>query len=144
MAILTQGFIKVHLGTVADETTTYAVIPGGLDLNGGGMSPNDIDATDFDTEPGTKETIPGPRENNSYSMSFHYDPASTVQEALFTAEASNTAVPFKISQGAVTTGKQLTFAAVPSLTLAAPVDGKVTFSMSFKPTAKPVRGTYTA
>lgn len=138
MALLTQGFIKVQHG--ASEPLDYTTIPGGLELNGGGFSPNDIDATDFDTEPGTRESIPGPRENNPYTMTFHYDPTDETQEALFAAEAANTPAPFRITMGTVGTGKQLTFTSVPSLTLSAPVDGKVTYSMTFKPTAKPVRG----
>jgi len=41
--------------------------------------------------------------------------------------------------GDTTTGKQISFSAVPNLTLSAPVDGKVTYSGTLEPLAAPVR-----
>lgn len=137
MAVLAQGFMKLLLGT--GETPTYAVIKGVFGIDGGGFSPNKIDATDFDTPAGTREYINGPREPSAYSFQMHYEQGDTQQEALFTAMATNTAVPFRITLGAGGTGKQISFSAVPNLTLSAPVDGKVTYSGTLEPLAAPVR-----
>ena len=137
MAVLAQGFMKLLLGTGA--TPTYAVIRGVFGVDGGGFSPNKIDATDFDTPPGTREYINGPREPSAFSFQMHYEEGDTQQEALFAAMASNTPVPLRILMGDTTTGKQISFSAVPNLTLSAPVDGKVTYSGTLEPLAAPVR-----
>ncbi len=139
MATLVQGFMKLHLGTGA--TPTYAAIPGVTNLNGGGFSPNKIDATDFDTTPGTREYINGPREPSAYTFEMHYQQGDTQQEALFTAEATNAPLPFRVIFGAGAGAKQISFNAVPNLTLGAQVDGKVMYSGTLEPVAAPVRAT---
>jgi predicted secreted protein len=139
MATLVQGFLKLHLGT--GETPTYANIPGVTNLTGGGFSPNKIDATDFDTTPGTREYINGPREPSAYTFDMHYQQGDTQQEALFTAMAANTPVPLKIVFGSGAGAKQITFNAVPNLTLGAQVDGKVMYSGTLEPLAAPTRDT---
>lgn len=143
MAVLAQGYMKLLLGT-GSGPVVYANIPGVTNLNGGGFSPNKIDATDFDTAPGTREYIPGPREPSAYTADLHYEQGDTQQEALFTAMAANTPVPFKVTLGTGGTGRQITFEAVPNLTLAAPVDGKVTYSLTIEPIAAPARATLEA
>lgn len=140
MAVLAQGYMKLLLGS-GSGSITYANIPGVTNLNGGGFSPNKIDATDFDTAPGTREYISGPREPSPYSFDMHYEQGDTSQEALFTAMANNTALPFKITFGSGAQAKQITFSAVPNLTLGAPVDGKVTYSGTLEPLAAPARET---
>lgn len=139
MAVLVQGFIKLLLGT--GETPTYAVIPGVTNLNGGGASENRIDATDFDTTPGTREYINGPREPSPFTADLHYQQGDVQQEALFTAHAANTPLPFKITFGSGGSAKQITFTAVPNLTLGASVEGKTMYSLSLSPNAMPTRAT---
>ncbi|MNV45662.1 hypothetical protein D3C71_1374660 [compost metagenome] len=139
MATLVQGFIKLLLGT--GETPTYAAIPGVTNLNGGGASENRIDATDFDTPPGTREYINGPREPSPITADLHYQQGDTQQEALFTAHATNTPLPFKITFGSGAQAKQITFNAVPNLTLSAAVDGKTMYNLSLAPIAMPARAT---
>lgn len=137
MAVLAQGFMKLQLGT--GSTPAYADIKGVFGVDGGGFSPNKIDATDFDTPAGTREYINGPREPSAFTFQMHYEPGDTQQEALFASMASNTPVPLRILMGGSTTGKQISFSAVPNLTLSAPVDGKVTYSGTLEPLAAPVR-----
>lgn len=138
MATLAQGFMHLLVGS-GTTTITYKNVPGVTNLNGGGFSPNKIDATDFDTAPGTREYIPGPREPSAYSASLHYEQGQTEQEALFTAMAANTDLPFKVTFGSGAQAKQITFRAVPNLVLGAPVDGKVTYDMTIEPLAAPAR-----
>lgn len=137
MAVLAQGFMKLLLGTGA--TPTYAVIKGVFGVDGGGFSPNKIDATDFDTPPGTREYINGPREPSAYSFQMHYEQGDTQQESLFDAMASNTPVPFQITLGDAVTGKKIEFSSVPNLVLSAPVDGKVTYAGTLEPLKAPIR-----
>lgn len=137
MATLVQGYIKLLVG--AGSPTTYTAIPGVTNLNGGGAAENRIDATDFDTTPGTREYINGPREPSALTADMHYQQGDVQQEALFTAHASNTPLPFKVTFGASSGGKQIRFNAVPNLTLGAAVDGKVMYSLSLSPNAMPTR-----
>lgn len=138
MATLVQGFLKLQVGS--GSPTTYNSIPGVTNLNGGGASENRIDATDFDTTPGTREYINGPREPSPWTADMHYEQGDTYQEALFTAHAANTPLPFRVLFGASSGGKQVTFQAVPNLTLGAAVDGKTMYSLSLSPIAMPTRG----
>lgn len=143
MATLAQGFMHLLLGS-GSGTISYDNVRGVTNLSGGGFTPNKIDATDFDTPPGTREYISGPREPSPYTFDMHYEQGDTHQEAMFTAMANNTPLPFKVTLGAGATGKQITFDAVPNLTLAAPVDGKVTYSGTIEPLAAPARATLEA
>ena len=138
MATLAQGFMHLLLGS-GSGTITYANIPGVFGLDGGGFAPNKIDATDFDTPAGTREYISGPREPSPYTFSMHYEQGDTEQEAMFTAMAANAALPFRITFGTGASSKQISFSAVPNLTLSAPVDGKVTYSGTLEPLAAQVR-----
>lgn len=140
MAVLAQGFMKLLLGS-GSGSITYANIPGVTNISGGGATTNRIDATDFDTPAGTREYIPGPREPSPITADLHYEQGDTQQEALFAAHATNTALPFKITFGQGAQAKQIVFSAVPNLTLAAPVDNKVTYSLSLEPVAMPTRET---
>jgi len=137
MAVLAQGFMKLLRGTGA--TPTYAVVKGVFGVDGGGFTPNKIDATDFDTPAGTREYISGPREPSPYTFSMHYEQGDVQQEAMFAAMASNTPEPYRITFGSGAQAKQISFNAVPNLTLSAPVDGKVTYSGTLEPMAAPVR-----
>lgn len=139
MAVLAQGFTKVQLDTATSGGPTFTDIPGVLTVSGGGQPPNRIDATDFDTAPGTKEYISGPRDQSPFSFDMHYEQGNTVQEALFTAEAANTPKTFRIKLGNGAGAKGLTFESVPALSLSAPVDGKVTYSVSLEPLAAAAR-----
>lgn len=138
MATLVQGFLKLLVGTPG-ETPTFSVIPGVTNLNGGGASENRIDATDFDTPAGTREYINGPREPSPITADLHYQQGDEQQEALFTAHANNTPLPFRITFGSGAQGKQITFNSVPNLTLSAQVDGKTMYSLSLSPVAMPTR-----
>lgn len=138
MAVLAQGFIHLLLGS-GSGTITYKNISGVFSLDGGGFSPNKIDSTDFDTPPGTREYISGPREPSPYTFSMHYEQGDTEQEAMFSAMATNTPLPFRITFGSGAQAKQISFNAVPNLTQSAPVDGKVTYSGTLEPMAAPVR-----
>lgn len=133
MAVLAQGFMKLQV----DVSGTQTDIPGVFDVSGGGRPANDIDATDFDTPAGEMESIPGPRGNSPFTASLHYEPGNTIQESLFTAEADNDPLVFRVKAGT----KGTTFSAVPSLTLAAPVAGKVTYSLTLTPLAAAARAT---
>lgn len=137
MAVLVQGFMKLEIDTSATETPTWTNVPGVTNVAGGGRPANDIDATDFDTPAGETESIPGPRGNTPFTFDLQYEPGNATQEILFTAEAANTPKKFRIKAGT----KGTTFSAVPSLSLAAPVAGKVTYSGSLTPLAAAVRGT---
>lgn len=138
MATLAQGFMHLLLGS-GRGTIVYENVPGVFGLDGGGFAPNKIDATDFDTPAGTREYISGPREPSPYTFSMHYEQGDTEQEAMFTAMAANAALPFRITFGAGASSKQISFSAVPNLTLSAPVDGKVTYSGTLEPLVAPIR-----
>ncbi|WP_312690253.1 phage tail tube protein [Brevundimonas nasdae] len=138
MATLVQGFVKLLVGS-GTTTVTFKSIPGVTNLNGGGASENRIDATDFDTTPGTREYINGPREPSPFTADLHYQQGDTEQEALFTAHANNTELPFKVAFGTGAQAKQITFRAVPNLTLSAQVDGKTMYALSLSPVAMPTR-----
>lgn len=142
MATLVQGYIKLLVG--AGSPVVYTAIPGVTSLSGGGFTPNKIDATDFDTTPGTREYLSGPREPSAYTADMHYEQGNVQQEALFTAMASNTPLPFKASFGASSGGKQITFEAVPNLVLGAQVDGKTMYSLTIEPLASPARAALVA
>ena len=133
MAVLAQGFMKMQVAVATVQTD----IPGVFNVGGGGRPGNEIDSTDFDTPAGEMESISGPRQNTPFSFDMHYEPGNAIQESLFTAEAANTPLEFRVRAGT----KGTTYMAVPTLTLAAPVQGKVTYSVSTTPKAKPVRGT---
>lgn len=133
MAVLVQGFTNLQVAVASVQTN----IPGILEVSGGCLTPNNIDATDFDTTAGTTESIPGPRGNSPFTASMHYEAGNAVQESLFTAEAANTSLVFRVKVGT----KGVTFSAVPVLVLAAPVAGKVTYSLTLTPLAAPVRAT---
>ncbi len=143
MATLAQGFVKVQLDTATTGGPTYTDIPGVINASGGGMPPNRIDSTDFDTAAGTKEYISGSRDQSPFTFDMHYEQGNTVQEALFTAEAANTTKSFRIKFGTGGTAKGVVIPAVPALSLAAPVDGKVTYSVTLEPLAAAVRATAT-
>lgn len=138
MAVLTQGITKVQIDT-GTGTPTWTDIPGVTNAAGGGQPPSRIDATDFDTPAGTKEYIPGSRDQSPFTFDMQYEPGDATQELLFTSEASNAPSTFRIKIGT----KGTTFQAVPALSLAAPVDGKVTYSVSLEPLAAAVRATIT-
>ncbi len=138
MAVLAQGFMKLLLGS-GSEPIAYTSVSGVFGVDGGGFAPNKIDATDFDTPAGTREYISGPREPSPYTFSMHYEQGDTEQEAIFAAMAANTPLPFRITFGSGAQAKQISFNAVPNLTLSAPVDGKVTYSGTLEPMAAPVR-----
>ncbi len=133
MAVLAQGFMKLQVAVSSTQTD----IPGVFDVGGGGRPSNDIDATDFDTPPGEMESISGPRGNSPFTANLHYEPGNTIQESLFTAEAANAPLVFRVKAGT----KGTTFSAVPALSLTAPVAGKVTYSLSLTPLAAAVRAT---
>jgi hypothetical protein len=137
MAVLAQGFMKLEIDTSETDTPSYVTVPGVTNVAGGGRPANDIDATDFDTPAGETETIPGPRGNSPFTADLHYEPGNATQELLFAAEAANTAKKFRIRAGT----KGTTFSAVPALSLAAPVAGKVTYSLSLTPMAAAARAT---
>jgi hypothetical protein len=140
MAVLAQGLMKAEIDTSTTGGPTYTNVSGVTNIAGGGRPANDIDATDFDTAAGTTETIPGPRGNSPFTFDLQYEPGDVGQEALFTAEAANTSKLFRIKMGT----KQITFSAVPTLSLSAPVAGKVTYSVSLTPLVAAVRGAYAA
>lgn len=133
MAVLAQGFMKLQVAVASVQTD----IPGVTNVAGGGRPANDIDSTDFDTPAGQMESIPGPRGNSPFTADLQYEPGNAVQESLFTAEAANTPLVFRVKAGT----KGTTFSAVPTLSLAAPVAGKVTYSLSLTPLAAAVRAT---
>lgn len=141
MATLTQGYVKLQMDTASSGGPTWTDFPGVLNVSGGGLSENLIDATDFDTEAGTREYLSGPRESQPFTFDFHYEQGNTVQEAAFAAEAGNVDKKFRVKFGTGGTAKGVVFSSVPSFSLAAPVDGKVTYSGSLRPLAAPVRGT---
>lgn len=136
MAVLAQGFMNLEIDTSVTDTPTWVNVPGITNLGGGGRPANDIDATDFDTPAGETESIPGPRGNTPFTFDMQFESHAT-QELLFTAEAANTPKKFRIKAGT----KGTVFSAVPSLSLAAPVAGKVTYSGSLTPLAAAVRAT---
>ena len=137
MAVLAQGLMKVEIDTASSGGPTYTNVAGVTNVSGGGRPANDIDATDFDTPAGETETIPGPRGNSPFTFDLQYEPADPGQETLFTAEAANTPKPFRIKVGT----KGITFTSVPTLSLSAPVAGKVTYSVSLTPLTAAVRAT---
>jgi hypothetical protein len=59
---------------------------------------------------------------------MHYEQGDTYQELLFTNEAANTSTGFRVKFG-TSSPKGVVIYGVPSLTLASPVDGKVTYSL---------------
>lgn len=134
MAVQAQGFMKLQIKTGA--TPAWVDVPGVTNVAGGGLPGAKIDTTNFDTPIGEKQSIPGPRDNSPYTFDLQYQPDDETQELLFAAEASNTPAELRIKMGT----KGITFSAVPTLTLAAPVAGLVTYSGSAEPMAKAARG----
>jgi hypothetical protein len=139
MATLAQGYTKLQVNTGTVGSPVWADIPGVFNVGGTGLSPNRIDATDFDTTAGTKEYIAGPRDQNPLTFEMHYEQANTYQELLFTNEAANTSTGFRVKFG-TSSPKGVVIYGVPSLTLASPVDGKVTYSGSVEPLGVQARG----
>lgn len=131
MGVLTQAFMKLEVDTSTSGGPTYETVRGVTNLAGGGRPGNQIDTTSYDTPPGQSESIEGPRGNAAFTADIHYEPGDAVQELVFIAEATNSPKRFRIKAGT----KSTTFRAVPILTLAAPVAGKVTYSMGLAPLA---------
>lgn len=139
MATLTQGFLKLQLN-MGSSSPNWQDIPGVTVANGLGMAENRVNVTDFDTTPGSNEYMSGPRDPNPLSFTMHYEQGNTQQEALFTAEAANEELEFRLLFGAPSGGKQIVFEGVPSLQLGAPVNGVTTYSGTVTPLQAPVRG----
>jgi hypothetical protein len=143
MAVAVQGFMKLEIDTSATETPNYESVPGVFNVSGGGKPGNKIDSTDFDTPVGETESIPGPRQNSPYSFSMHYEPGNAIQKRLFTSEDTNAPVKLRIKFGTGAGAEAIPFSAVPTLTLGAPVEGKVTYDGSVEPLKAANRETVT-
>lgn len=133
MAVLAQGFMKLEIDTSTTETPSWEAVPGVFNVGGGGKPANKIDSTDFDTPVGETESIPGPRQNGPYTFGMHYEPGNEIQQRLFTSEDTNTPVKLRIRFGSGAGAQAIPFSAVPTLTLSAPVDNKVTYDGSVEP-----------
>lgn len=139
MAYLAQGAIKVEVNLGTDVAPDWTNVPGVTVANGLGFSENRIDVTDFDTAPGTQESISGARPNVPLSFTMHDEPTDEAQLAIHAACDDNEAIGIRLLRGL----KAQEFTSVPNVTLAAPVNGVVTYSVSATPDAKPTRSTIT-
>lgn len=137
MAYLAQGAIKVEVNLGTDETPNWTNVPGVTVANGLGFSENRIDTTDFDTPPGSQESISGARPNVPLTFTMHDEPADAAQLAIHEACDDNEPIGFRLLRGTLAQ----TFKSVPVVSLAAPVNGVVTYSVSATPDAKPARST---
>lgn len=139
MPTLAQGYMKLQVDLSATSTPDWTNIPGVTVANGLGFSENRIDTTDFDTAPGSTESISGPRANTPLTFTMHDEAADEAQIALHDASDDNEALKFRLIRGT----KAQVFTGVPVLNLAAPVNGVVTYSGSITPDAKPTRSNVT-
>lgn len=137
MAYLAQGAIKVEVNLGTDETPNWTNVPGVTVANGLGFSENRVDTTDFDTPPGSQESISGARPNVPLTFTMHDEPADEAQLAIHEACDDNEPIGFRLLRGT----RAQTFKSVPVVSLAAPVNGVVTYSVSATPDAKPTRST---
>lgn len=139
MAYLAQGAIKVEVNLGTDGSPDWTNVPGVTVANGLGFSENRIDVTDFDTAPGTQESISGARPNVPLTFTMHDEPTDEAQIAIHEACDDNEPIGFRLLRGA----KAQEFKSVPTVSLTAPVNGVVTYSVSATPDAKPTRATVT-
>lgn len=139
MAYLAQGAIKVEVNLGTDVSPDWTNVPGVTVANGLGFSENRIDTTDFDSAPGTTESISGARPNVPLTFTMHDEPEDEAQQAIHDACDSNEAIGFRLLRGA----RAQVFTSVPVVSLAAPVNGVVTYSVSATPDAAPTRATVT-
>lgn len=139
MAYLAQGAIKVEVNLATGGSPDWTNVPGVTVANGLGFSENRIDTTDFDSAPGTQESISGSRPNVPLTFTMHDEPEDEAQLAIHAACDTNTPIGIRLLRGL----KAQTFTSVPTVTLAAPVNGVVTYSVSCTPDAAPTRNTVT-
>jgi hypothetical protein len=142
MAVQAQGYMKLNYNAGTDETPDWKNVPGVTVANGLGFGENRIDTTNFDTPPGTTESLSGPRPNTplTFTMQEKTDTEdAAAQEAIHTAADNNVSLGWRLIRGT----KAQTFKGVPIMNLSAPVNGVVTYSGSITPDAKPTRGTAT-
>lgn len=137
MPVQAQGYLKLDVDLSSTETPTWTNVPGVTVAAGLGFGENDIDVTDFDTAPGTQETISGARPNVPLTFTMHDESDDAAQIAMHAAGDANTPMQFRLRRGT----KAQVFSGVPNLTLSGPVAGVVTYSGSIKPQAKPTRTT---
>lgn len=137
MPSLAQGYMKVEVDLSATETPTWTNVTGVTVANGLGFGENRIDVTDFDTAPGSTESISGARPNTPMTFTMHDEPADAAQTAIHDASDDNESMQWRLRRGT----KAQVFMGVPIVTLAAPVNGVVTYSVSVTPDAKPTRAT---
>jgi hypothetical protein len=139
MPTLAQGYMKLQVDLSATGTPDWTNVPGVTVANGLGYSENRIDVTDFDTAPGSTESISGPRANTPLTFTMHDEPTDEAQIAILEASDDNESLGWRLKRGT----KAQIFKGVPVVTLAAPVNGVVTYSVSITPDAKPTRGNVT-
>lgn len=139
MAYLAQGAIKVEVNLGTDVAPDWTNVPGVTVANGLGFSENRLDVTDFDTPPGSQESISGARPNVPLTFTMHDEPEDEAQLAIHEACDDNVPIGIRLLRGL----KTQEFKSVPNVSLAAPVNGVVTYSVSATPDAKPVRDTVT-
>lgn len=139
MAYLVQGAIKVEVNLGTDVSPDWTNVPGVTVANGLGFSENRIDTTDFDTAPGTTESISGARPNVPLTFTMHDEPEDEAQLAIHAACDDNEAIGIRLLRGT----KAQTFKSVPTVSLGAPVNGVATYSVSATPDAAPARSAVT-
>lgn len=135
MAYLAQGAIKVGVNLATDEDPDWTNVPGVTVANGLGFGENRVDTTTFDTAPGTQASMSGPRSNVALTFTMHDEPDDDAQLAIHQASDDNQAMGFRLLRGS----RAQEFSGVPVVSLAAPVNGVVTYSVSVTPDAKPSR-----
>lgn len=134
-----QGYLALEVDMSATATPNFQRVTRVTVANGLGFGENRIDTTNFDTAPGSQESISGPRPNQPLTGTFQDDPDSPTQQKLHDAGDSNTPLTFRLIRGT----KAQVFSAVPVLTISGAVNGIVTYSYSLTPEAKPTRATVT-
>lgn len=139
MPTLAQGYMGIDVDLSATETPDWTNVPGATVANGLGFSENRIDVTDFDTAPGSTESISGPRQNTPLTFTMHDEATDEAQLAIHAASDDNVPLKWRLKRGT----KAQIFTGVPTVNLAAPVNGVVTYSVSITPDAKPTRATVT-
>lgn len=133
MAIVaTNSTFQLKLGS--GSPLTYTAIPGVTNFDGGNISAEQLDATDFDSTGNFREYVNGYKEASEGSFVVNYDPGNATHQALI---ASNGHAALKLQ--ALYDDRTVTFdALVTAISRPVEVAGILKMTVTIKMTGAPV------
>lgn len=130
--VATNSTFALKLGS--GSPLTYTAIPGVTNFDGGNISAEQLDATDFDSTGAFREYVNGYKEASEGSFVVNYDPGNATHQALITA---NGGAAIKLQ--ALYDDRTVTFdALVTAISRPAEVGGILKMTVTIKMTGAPV------